>query len=533
MERPIKHYLAVIEQSVRNNWNEPALSDFQEPIAYTYGEMAVQVERLRKWLVLMNVNKGDKVAICARSCSHWAIAYLAVVANGSTVVSILPDFTAENIEFLVRHSDSKLLFAGAQVSAKFKKPIEGVTTVNMEDWKVTSGNATPRLPDGEALIPEQINWHGHTLDEIAIINYTSGTTDKPKGVMLSSRAVSSNVGFALRTIPNRPGEALLSMLPMAHIFGIMFDFLYQVAGGVHVVFLKKSPTPSLILSGLSEVKPYMMLCVPLLIEKIVKSKVLPVMRKPVVRLIAHIPLLRRLLFKRIKAKILDSFGGNLRMFIIGGAALDPEVEDVLARIEFPYSCGYGMTECAPLISYSPVGTFAKRSVGRAVDGISIKIDSDNPHEKPGELLVRGDNLFNGYYNNDEANAKAFTEDGWFHTGDMGIVDEAGNIRLRGRCKNMILGPSGQNIYPEEIEAKLNNMPHVTESLVLSREGKLVALVYASYEMGERSAVERQMSDNLVVLNKMLPHYSQVQKIELVEEEFKKTPKMSIKRFLYR
>ncbi|MCQ2338173.1 MAG: AMP-binding protein [Paludibacteraceae bacterium] len=527
----LEHYLLTIEKSVRTNWEHPALSDYQEDTRYTYGEMAMEVERVKEWMSRMGIRKGDKIAICAKSCAHWGISFLSIVTSGCVAVSILPDFTEENINYLVRHSEAKLLFVGESVNRKTAgTDFGGTIVVNLEKWEVVRGT-DEQISQSQS---QDIDWHtGLEMDDIALINYTSGTTDKPKGVMLSSKALSSNVTYGLRGQPNGPGDQVLGMLPLAHIFGIMFDFLYQMAGGAHVVYLKKAPSPTLIMKAFREVRPFMILTVPLLIEKIINSRVLPIFNKAAIKSLWLIPSFRSIIRRKISGKLMEAFGGKLRVVIIGGAPLNKEVENCLSKLRFPFTCGYGMTECAPLICYASPETLNAGSVGRAVDGIEIKINSDEPERKPGEILVRGDNVFVGYFANEDATNKAFDKNGWFHTGDMGIMDRQGNLTLKGRCKNMILGPSGQNIYPEEIEAKLLTMPRVQETIVIARDKKIIALVYPDSKGISKDELRLVMGENLAALNESLPKYSQVAKIELVEKEFEKTPKNSIKRFLYK
>lgn len=511
------------------------MSDYQENTRYTYGELAIEVERIKEWMSRMGINRGDKVAICGKSCANWGISYLSIVTSGCVVVSILPDFTEDNINYLVRHSEAKFLFVGESVNRKTAGTDFGSTiVVNMERWEVVRGTDVTPTPSQEWQGGKDIDWHsGLGLDDIALINYTSGTTDKPKGVMITSRALSSNVIYGLKGQPNGPGDQVLGMLPLAHIFGIMFDFLYQIAGGTHVVYLKKAPTPTLIMKAFHEVRPYMILTVPLLIEKIINSRVLPVMNKPSMKMLWLMPSFRCIIRRKVLGKLMAAFGGRLRVMIIGGAPLNTEVEGCLKKLHFSFTCGYGMTECAPLICYASPETLKAGSVGRAVDGIEIKINSEDPERKPGEILVRGDNVFVGYFANDDATSKAFGKNGWFHTGDMGVMDRYGNLTLKGRCKNMILGSSGQNIYPEEIEAKLLTMPRVQETIVIARDKKIIALVYPDNKGISRDELRMVMGENLAALNESLPKYSQVAKIELMEKEFEKTPKNSIKRFLYK
>lgn len=518
-----RHYFSFIEDIIRLNGNAPAISDYDEDIHFTYNELHEEVSRIALWLKGQGIEPGDKVAICGRSSSHWALCYIAVAALRGVVVSILPDFTADNILYLVSHSDSKLLLAGANVCKKLEAQDCGdIKYYNLEALEI----------DHTAEV-ERIKLPTDNLDELVLINYTSGTTDKPKGVMLTNRALSSNVTYAQETLHNHVGDSIVSMLPLAHIFGLMFDFLYQLAGGVHVVFMKRTPTPSMLIRAFAEVKPYMILTVPLVIEKIIINKVFPVINKAQIKMLWYTPTVKYIVRNKVKEKLIQTMGGKLRFLIIGGAAINPQVEKCLRQIKFPYTVGYGMTECGPLVGYEDWWNFKKGTVGKLVNRLQMRIDSTDSYTVPGEILLKGESLFSGYYKNEEANSQAFDQFGWFHTGDMGIVDREGNIVLKGRCKNMILGPSGQNIYPEEIETKLNLLDKVIESVVVERAGKLIALVYPDYEQLDREKIREEVGEWLMKINKELPNYSQLAKIELMEEEFEKTPKKSIKRFMYK
>ena len=379
---------------------------------------------------------------------------------------------------------------------------------------------------------ENVRFPKDNFDDLALINYTSGSTGNPKGVMVTHRNLSSNVVFGQDKIPNDPSKSIVSMLPMAHMFGLMFEFIYQLAGGTHVYFIVKSLTPSLLLQAFKDVHPYMILTVPLLVEKIFKKQIFPVINKPLVKMLWYTPLVNIPIRKKVYNQLMQAFGGKLEILIIGGAALNEDVERCMRQIKFPYTVGYGMTECAPLVCYEHWSKYVFRSCGKGIDRLEIRVDSPDPRKIEGELQVRGENIMRGYYKNLQATDEAFTEDGWLKTGDMGVIDKKGNVFLKGRCKNMILGASGQNIYPEEIEDKLNSLEGVSECVVVDRKGKLVALVFPE-EMKDDKALKELMDNNLIALNKQLPSYSQVREIELVEKEFEKTPKRSIKRFLYK
>ena len=521
--KTMRHYLDWIATACREYPNSIAIRDFQcDDIVYTYSSMEREVGKIKTLLQQLGVNPGDKVAICGRSCSRWAMSFLSVAATRAVIVSILPDFTGDNINYLVNHSGAKVVFAGNGIAAKLEGEKTAAHIIDMEE----------DIPEWHDCKPAENIWELGDIDDLVLINYTSGTTDKPKGVMITNRNLSSNVNFSQGRIPNHPGDRIVSVLPLAHIFGLMFDFLYQLAGGAEVVFMKRKVNPTLLMTALQEVRPYMMLTVPLVIEKVINTKVMPKINRWWMKMLWYTPFISRTVRKKVKDAMIKSFGGNLRFLIIGGAAMNGKVEKVLEQIQFPYTEGYGMTECTPLVSYEDWWKYKRGTVGRPVDGVKVRVDSPKPWRIAGELLVKGDSVFIGYYNNEAANKAAFTEDGWFRTGDMCVIRRDGFIRLRGRCKNMILGPTGQNIYPEEIEAKLNVLDKVAESLVVERAGKLIALVYPNSNV-DKELLTEIMAEYVTRVNKELPNYSHLSGIEIMEEEFEKTPKNSIKRFLYK
>ncbi len=541
-----KHFLSYLQDTTKKIWNEPAVSDIELNKTYTYGEMAEQIARLHVLFAELGVKKGDKIAICGRNSSNWATTFMAIASYEAVIVSIMPDFTPESVHSLVEHSEAKLLFAGPVVwnglDVAQMSNLEAV--IALEEYKfLYTKNAeqtsvydrwdevfSAKYPNGFSAT--DVVYPTDNMDDLLIINYTSGTTSSPKGVMLTNRNLSSNVHFGQEQIPNKPGWQVVSMLPLAHMFGLTFEFAYQLAGGCHVYFLSKTPSPQVLMKAFSEVKPYMILTVPLVIEKIFKKSIFPTIHKPLMRVLWYIPGIGRVIKNKVRDKLMNAFGGRLLYLIIGGAALNKEVETCLKAIRFPYCVGYGMTECAPLLGYSEWRSFRKRSCGRIVDRMEVKIDSENQQSIPGEILVRGENVMMGYYKNPEATEAVFTADGWLRTGDMGVIDKQGNMFIKGRCKNMILGASGQNIYPEEIEDKLNSFPGVVESVVVEREGKLVGLVYPDPDL-KNVNVSDLMAQNVLALNRMVPSFCRLAKIELVEKEFEKTPKRSIKRFLYK
>lgn len=545
-----KRFLDYFENSITTNWNAPALNDYDGTTAFTYGEMAEKIARLHVLFEQIGLKKGDKIALCGRNSSMWAVDFLAVTSYGGVAVAILSDFDSEGIQALVNHSDAKLLLAGPlvweQLNPELMPNLIGILAIeelvilksNQEQFEHGFNNWNSAF---EAKYPQgyssnDVHFERFDSELPVLINYTSGSTGSPKGVMLNWRSIDSNIDFSQRTIPNNSSDNLLSMLPMAHMFGLAIEILYQVAGGTHVTVLNKTPSPAVLMKALSEVKPYMMLTVPLVIEKIFKAKIFPAIHKPLVRILWYTPGINRLIHKKVYDQLMNAFGGHLRYLIIGGAALNHEVEKCLKTIKFPFCVGYGMTECAPLICYEDWTKFKLRTCGKAVDGIEIRIDSANPQREVGEILVRGDNVMMGYYKNQEATDAAFTADGWMRTGDLGVIDADGHLSIRGRSKSMILGPSGQNIYPEEIEGKVNNLPYVIESVVVEREGKLVALVYADTDKMKQElpgkTSDEVMEELRVRVNKLLPLFCRLSKLELVDKEFEKTPKRSIKRYLY-
>jgi len=500
----------------------------------------------------LDIHKNDKIAICGQNMSNWAIAFMAIADYEGVAVSILPDFTGEDIQKLVLHSDAKLLFVGPVVERKLDfsqfSQLHGIISLRNFDllWAQNESYKEAFMQSDvlfknqypHAIVPTDLNLPIDNADKLLLINYTSGTTSQPKGVMLSYGNLSANVDFGQRNIPNQAGWSMVSMLPLAHMFGLMYECLYQLAGGCHVYFLGKTPTPAILLKAFSEIRPYMVLTVPLVIEKICRKNVIPAIQRPFIKLFWNMPIIGNLIKKSVRKKMLKVFGGKLQHLIVGGAALNKDVEKLLKQIHFPYLVGYGMTECAPLIAYAPWTSFKRGSCGRPVDCAELKIDSSSPQKEVGEILVKGANVMMGYYKNEEATQAAFTADGWLKTGDLGTFDKNQNLFIRGRNKNMILSASGQNIYPEEIEDKLNSMEGVVESVVVEREGKLVGLVFPEWEKEGRAemlgrTIKELMNENLEKLNKALPNFSKVSTIELVQKEFEKTPKKSIKRFLYK
>ena len=549
---PVKHFFEYFNERIPQNWNEPAITDFDGDKNYTYGEMATKVAQLQVLLQNAGLERGDKVVICSKNCSNWAISFLSIAANRGVIVSIMDAFMGNDIEKLINHSDAKALFVGDSVWQKIH--IENLpnikfvlSTTNFELLYARTEEQEKAYVQKEQLFSEKYpNGFGKAdvalptdnMDDLMIINYTSGTTSDPKGVMLSYRAISANVHYSQETIPNHAGWAEVCMLPLAHMFGMTIEFLYQVAGGCHVYFLSKTPSPSVLMRAFAETKPYMILTVPLVLEKIFKAKIFPALEKPMVKLLWHTPLLCKIVEKQIYKQLMQAFGGNLIWLITGGAAINAEVEKVFRRIKFPFVVGYGMTEAGPLVCYDHWYNEVQGCCGKIVDRCELRIDSDDPEHKVGEILFRGEHLMMGYYKNEQATRAAIDKDGWFHTGDLGTMDKKGNLFIKGRSKAMILSSNGQNIYPEELEDKLNNQTGVVESVVVGRNGKLVALIYPDYTLKEHGklgdkTLEQLMQENLQIVNKQLPAYAHISGFELVETEFEKTPKRSIRRFLYK
>ncbi len=547
------NYLNLLNKTIKENWESPALCFFNgEQI--TFEGLAKHIARFHILFEKSGIKAGDKIAICAKNTNRWAVSFLSVTTYGTVIVPILSDFLPESVNSLVDHSDSVLLFTDKEIWGKLsvEKMPSLKAAINVDDFSLlysSDKNFTNifadldecfniTYPNGFGKEDVKFKVDDGNLNDLAIINYTSGTTSAPKGVMLSYKNVSASVEFAHAHIPCTPGQTIVSMLPMAHIYGLVFEFLYPLSGGVCVYYLGKSPAPSLLLKAMKSVKPYLVLTVPLVMEKIYKSSVKPALSKPAVKFLTHIPGVNKLIYKKVRETLDTAFGGNVQQYIMGGAALNPEVETCFRKIGLHYTVGYGMTEAAPLLAYENWSKYAFGSCGKKVDCAVIRIDSEDQNKIAGEIQAKGDNVCLGYYKNEEATAAAFTDDGFLRTGDLGTIDKAGNIYIRGRSKNMILSSSGQNIYPEEIEAVINSQPYVSESVVVDRGSKLVALVYLDQDSIKKAGLDSEavsdIPENLKVsVNKQMPGYSKLTKVEIVLEPFAKTPKMSIKRFMYK
>ncbi|MEW5845593.1 MAG: AMP-binding protein [Bacteroidota bacterium] len=537
-----------IEKPIRTHWELNALSDFKGE-TFTYADVARKIYYLHKLYQLWGVKQGDKIALIGRNNAEWGMVYLSVISYGAVIVPILPDFSPTEIHNIVNHSDSVMLFAGDMVWGDLNqaempnlKAIFSIANFNLlvsndEESRKLFESAKPSIADDMSkLTPEKVNYPEASNSELGVISYTSGTTGFSKGVMLPLNSLAANIDYARNNMHLVKGDNIVSFLPLAHAFGCAFEFLFPFAMGCHITFLTKIPSPPIILEAFAKIRPRLVLTVPLVIEKIFKKQVQPKIEKPVMKVLLNIPLLNKLIFKKINEKLSNAFGGNFHEIVIGGAALNPDVERFLRRIKFKYTVGYGMTECGPLISYSSWKTNPMGSCGRVINYLEMKIDSADPYNEVGEILVRGENVMVGYYKNPEATEKTLV-DGWLHTGDLGALDKNGFIYIKGRSKSMILGPSGQNIYPEEIEARLNNIPFVQESLVIEQKGKLVGLVYPDYESVQQHGIdpnelEPVLEQHRIEVNKHLPQYSQIAKLIVHNQEFEKTPKKSIKRFKY-
>ena len=546
-----KSFIALIEKSIKKNWDADALTDYKG-VTYQYKDVARKIEKLHIILEESGVKPGDKIAVCGRNMSHWGVTFLATVTYGAIIVPILHEFKPDQVHNIVNHSEAKLLFVGDVVWEGLDESampgLEGIILVN--DFSVLVSRSEKLTYAREHLnelfgkkFPknfrkEHINYYKDSPEELLVLNYTSGTTSFSKGVMIPARALWSNMMFAFHALSMKKGDSLVSMLPMAHMYGLAFEFLYQFCAGVQVYFLTRMPSPKIILQAFADVTPSLVIAVPLIIEKIIKKNVLPKLETPTMKFLMHVPLVSDKIKEKVREQLMAAFGGNFYEIVVGGAAFNQEIEAFMRGLEFPYTVGYGMTECAPLICYEDWKKFKAGSCGKAVENMEVKVLSADPANIPGEIVCRGDNVMLGYYKNEEATKEVIDEEGWLHTGDLGVIDENGYVTIKGRSKNMLLGPSGQNIYPEEIEDKLNNMPYVNESIIIQAlDGKLAALIYPDFDLAfsqgmSEKQVEEQMEANRVELNKQIAAYEQVARVKIYHEEFEKTPKKSIKRFLY-
>lgn len=544
-------FLGLIEQSIRNHWEMPAMTDFQGK-TFHYKDFAREIDRLHDYFKIAGIQRGDKISLCGKNSARWAISFFATLSYGAVAVSILHEFDKGSVQFIVDHSDSKMLFADDSIWNEIdEKSIPKVETAFSldnfsllksvsDELKQFDANASDYFEKkyGKGFFVNDLIFRTEKPEELAVINYTSGTTSSPKGVMLPYRSLWSNTKFAIDNLPFiGSGDNTVSMLPMAHSYGLAFEILNTITLGCHIHFLGKTPSPKVLLDMFSKVKPKLVLAVPLIIEKIVNRSVLPKIKQGTARVLIRIPLLNSIVHNKVRTSMIEFFGGELVEVVIGGAALNPDVEKFLRKIRFPYTVGYGMTECGPLISYAYWTRYKERSCGKVVDRMEVKIDSEDPQNIVGEILARGSNLMMGYYKNEEATRQTFTDDGWLKTGDLGTMDNDNFIFIRGRNKNMILGSSGQNIYPEEIEEKINSSPFISESLAISESGKITALIVPDKDTLQQEGLadtDMQTLFQQVIdqVNAQLPSYSKIASFRIQEEEFEKTPKRSIRRFKY-
>ena len=544
----------IIENAIIKYWNLDAVTDYKS-VTLQYHDVARKIEKLHILFENSGIERGDKIALCGRNCSNWAVAFLATLTYGAVAVPILNEFTPEQIHNIVNHSESKLLFVGdvvaKQIVADEMPDLEGI--INIPDYSLNVARTEKLVYAREhlnALFGEKFPkyfrkehvkyYHEQSSDELAMINYTSGTTGFSKGVMIPYRAIWGNYDFARTVLGDviKPEDNVVSILPMAHMYGMAFEFIYEFCSGVHIHYLTRTPSPAIIAQAFSDIKPIIVIAVPLVIEKIIKKKVFPKVQGSLMKMLRSTPFVKDKINAKIREQVINAFGGRMYEVIIGGAAFNQDVEAFLKEIEFPYTVGYGATECAPIIGYEDWKYFKQGSCGKAALHQEVMIDSPDPRNIPGEILARGINVMKGYYKNPEATEQTIDKDGWYHSGDLGLMDEEGNIFIKGRSKNMLLGANGQNIYPEEIEDKLNSLPFVVESVVVQRGEKLYGLVFPDFEEAEkqgmsRADIEKLMEENRQQLNQVIPPYSKVSAFEITDEEFAKTPKRSIKRFMYK
>lgn len=541
----------IFEASFKKHWDRPAISNYQGATLH-YRDLARRIAKLHIMFEESGLEKGDKIAICSRNQANWAVAFLGAMTYGAVPVPLMHEFKSANIHHLVNHSEAKVLFVDEVIweglSESEMPNLLAIIQVNSFKLLYTADEKIQETKDHlnelygrkypEAFTADSVNYYEDSADELAIINYTSGTSGFSKGVMIPYRAIWSNIDFGRKALPTLDHTSkVVSMLPCAHMYGLMFEVLYELSIGCHVHFLSRLPSPKIIMQALSEIKPTVVIAVPLIIEKIYKNKVKPVLEKAGIKFAMKVPGLDQVVMNKIKAELVKAFGGEFYEVIIGGAAFNKEVETFFKRMEFPYSVGYGMTECAPIITFDDWKTARLYSCGKSVPNIELKIDSHDPINVAGEVLVKGANVFLGYFKNPDATNEVLDADGWFHTGDMGVIDADGYLYLRGRSKCMILGPSGQNIYPEEVEAALDTRPYVLESLVIEDDGGLTALIYPDFDLGTKEGISQKamvamIENSLAEVNKEIPNYARLKRIEVMSEPFERTPKKSIKRYLY-
>lgn len=537
--------VSLFQNAIRDNWEFNALSDYGGS-TFTYREVGDKILRVHALFEKSGIKKGDKVALYGKNSANWCVIYLSTVTYGAVIVPILPDFKPADVHHIVTHSDSVVLFAEdslfSSLDPKAMPQIRKIfkiqdLSVLFERGNSAAGETSSNPDKPEKIVPEMISFTPSGGEDIAVISYTSGTTGFSKGVVIQHKSLLGNILYAHRNMPLNPKDKILSFLPLAHTYGCAFEFLFPFTLGCDITFLTKTPSPKIIMQAFQEIRPALILSVPLVIEKIYKSQLIPALRKPVVNILSHTPLLNKVIYAKIRKKMVDVFGGNFRELVIGGAPFNNQAERFFRKINFPFTVGYGMTECGPLISYASWKTTELGASGRVVDELEVKIDSEDPQKIAGEIMVKGNHVMKGYYKNEEATKAVLEDDGWLHTGDLGVIDEKGNIYIKGRSKSMILGPSGKNIYPEEIESILNNRFMVMESLIVERDHLLTAVIYPDADAMVKAGVTREKLPEILAcylrdLNHRLPKYMFVSGYEITDSEFEKTPKRSIKRYLY-
>ncbi|MBU8892941.1 MAG: AMP-binding protein [Bacteroidales bacterium] len=546
-----ENFIKYIENSLKENWDLPALTDYQGE-GFKYKDVARKIAKIHIMFEECDVKKGDKIALIGKNSANWAVTYLAIISYGAVAVPVLPDFLPGDVHHIVNHSDSMVLFSGDHIWENLdEKSMPNLRAIfSLTDYKLLIEGKSENIKNiydkldtfYEDLYPggitaEKLSFDEVSNEEVGVLNYTSGTTGFSKGVVLPLNSLAANIRYARNNLPLEPGDNVVSFLPLAHTFGCAFEFLWPFSIGCHIHFLTRTPSPKIIIQAFQEVKPTIVISVPLILEKIYKKQIIPILDKASMKLLLSVPFVDKAIYSKIKKKLVDVFGGNFKEVIIGGAALNKDVELFLKKIGFNFTIGYGMTECGPLISYANWDKAKLGSAGKLVDTLEIKIDSNDPFNETGEIMVRGENLMYGYYKNVEASEQAIDKDGWLHTGDLGVIDEEDYVFIKGRNKSLLLGPSGENIYPEEIEAKLNNMPYVQESVVIEKDAKLIALIYPDLEAVDQEKISEARLVEIMEANKKeanlhLAKYMQISKIKIYPEEFEKTPKRSIKRFLY-
>jgi len=526
--------LDLFERTLKENWNYPAYSDYGTDINYTYGDVARNIARLHAIFKKIGIQPGDKIALCDKNSSNWAISFIAILSYGTVAVPILADFHTDQIQNIYKHSESRLMIC----STKTAKTTGIKDVMDIEDLTLINSDMNFPLEEFNDMTPEDVKFFREDPDGLALISYTSGSTGRSKGVMLPYRSIWSNVIFAEEKLGLQDRSNTMAILPMAHMYGFAFDFMYEFCIGCHVHYLTKTPSPAIVIKAFGDVKPAIVIAVPLIIEKIVTGKVFPVLRTHKMRAMLKIPILKGIIYNKIRQQLIYAFGGEFYEVIIGGAAFSKEVEDFLNKIKFPYMVGYGMTECGPILAYEDWHNFAKGSCGKEVPRMTLKIDSNDPMHKPGEILAKGTNVMLGYYKNPEETAEAIDSDGWLHTGDLGLIDKDGNIFIRGRKKTMLLGANGQNIYPEEIEDTILSNTIFEECVVVQRGEKLVALAYISDDNLKKHCMDRTSLENSInaykrKVNQLLPKFANITSFEIQDTEFEKTPKRSIRRYIYK